>query len=49
MFPNEASTLEFKKKLLECWDLGCLVVSYTGGEPLLREDIEELLEFSNKK
>jgi len=49
MFPNEASTLEFKKKLLECWDLGCLVVSYTGGEPLLREDIGELLEFSNKK
>jgi len=29
--------------------LGCLVISYTGGEPLLREDIEELLEFSNKK
>jgi MoaA/NifB/PqqE/SkfB family radical SAM enzyme len=25
------------------------VVSYTGGEPLLREDVEELLEFSNRK
>ena len=49
IFPNEASTLKFQKKILECWDLGCLVISYTGGEPLLREDIEELLEFSNKK
>jgi MoaA/NifB/PqqE/SkfB family radical SAM enzyme len=49
MFPNEASTLKFKKRLSECWDLGCLVVSYTGGEPLLREDIGELLEFSNRK
>jgi len=49
IFPNEASALEFKKKLLECWDSGCLVISYTGGEPLLREDIAELLEFSSKK
>jgi len=49
IFTNEASALEFKQKLLECWDLGCLVISYTGGEPLLREDIGELLEFSSRK
>jgi len=49
LFPKEASTLEFKKRLLECWDLGCLVVSYTGGEPLLREDLRELLKFSSER
>lgn len=49
IFPNEASTPQFQKKLLDCWDLGCLVVSYTGGEPLLRQDIGELLEYSHKK
>jgi len=49
IFPDEASTSEFKQKLSECWDLGCSVISYTGGEPLLREDIGELLEFSSKK
>jgi MoaA/NifB/PqqE/SkfB family radical SAM enzyme len=48
-FPDEASTSEFKHRLSECWDLGCSVISYTGGEPLLREDIGELLEFSSRK
>ncbi len=48
-FSSEATTAELQRKLLECWDLGCIVTSYTGGEPLLREDIKELLEFSSKK
>jgi len=48
IFENEATTLEFEKRLVECWDLGCSVTSFTGGEPLLREDIGKLLEFSSK-
>lgn len=47
LFPIEASTSEFKRRLLDCWDLGCVVVSFTGGEPLLRGDIKELLNFSS--
>lgn len=46
---DEASTLELEQKLVECWDLGCFVASFSGGEPLLREDIGKLLEFSSKK
>ncbi len=49
LFPKEATTQEFKKRLLECWKLGCLLASFTGGEPLLRKDIGELLEFSSKR
>jgi MoaA/NifB/PqqE/SkfB family radical SAM enzyme len=49
IYENEATTLELKQRLFECWDLGCLVTSFTGGEPLLREDIGELLEFSSRK
>ncbi len=49
VFSNEASALELEKRLLECWNLGCSVISYTGGEPLLREDIGELLKFSSRR
>ena len=49
IFKNEATTNDFKKRLNECWDLGCSVVSFTGGEPLLRRDLEKLMEFSSKK
>lgn len=49
IFENEATTLELKQRLLECWDLGCSVVSFTGGEPLLRRDIGKLLDFSSRK
>ena len=49
IFKNEATTNDFKQRLYECWDLGCSVVSFTGGEPLLRDDLEELMEFSSKK
>ncbi|MHA1156953.1 MAG: radical SAM protein [Candidatus Heimdallarchaeota archaeon] len=45
---NEATTQKFKNRLLECWDLGCSFIGITGGEPLLREDIGELLEFSSR-
>lgn len=49
IYPDEATTQEFERRLVECWGVGCSVVSFTGGEPLLREDIGELLEFSNRK
>ncbi len=48
-FENEATTQKIKQRLFECWDLGCSVTSFTGGEPLLREDIGKLLEFSSRK
>ena len=49
IFENEATTPEIKQRLFECWDLGCSVTSFTGGEPLLRTDIGKLLEFSSRK
>jgi MoaA/NifB/PqqE/SkfB family radical SAM enzyme len=49
IYPNEATTQELEQKLIECWDLGCFVTSFSGGEPLLREDIHKLLKFSKNK
>lgn len=39
---REMSTDRIKRHLKEAADLGCLQVRFTGGEPLLREDFEEL-------
>jgi MoaA/NifB/PqqE/SkfB family radical SAM enzyme len=47
-YQNEASTKEFKQRLIESWDVGCLIASFTGGEPLLRSDIDQLLKISRK-
>jgi len=49
IFENEATTQEIKQRLFDCWDLGCSVASFTGGEPLLRRDLGKLLEFSSRK
>jgi MoaA/NifB/PqqE/SkfB family radical SAM enzyme len=49
LFENEATTPELNHRLLECWNLGCSLVSFTGGEPLLRKDLGKLLEFSSRK
>lgn len=49
LFENEATTPQLEQRLLECWDMGCSIVSFTGGEPLLRKDLGELLEFSSRK
>lgn len=48
IYEDEASTLALKQRLFECWELGCSVASFTGGEPLLRKDIGKLLEFSSR-
>jgi len=45
---QELSTEEIKYILKEAASLGCLKVRFTGGEPLLREDFEELYLFARK-
>jgi radical SAM protein with 4Fe4S-binding SPASM domain len=45
---KELSTKEIKDILKEAASLGCLKVRFTGGEPLLREDFEELYLFSRR-
>jgi radical SAM protein with 4Fe4S-binding SPASM domain len=45
---KELSTEEVKKILAQAISLGCISVRFTGGEPLLREDFEELYIFARK-
>ena len=45
---KELSTAQIKEILEEAQSLGCLGVRFTGGEPLLREDFEELYIFTRK-
>ena len=45
---RELSTAEIKAILKESASLGCMTVRYTGGEPLLREDFEELYLFARQ-
>jgi len=45
---RELSTALIQDLLKEAASLGCLSVRFTGGEPLLREDFEELYLFARK-
>ena len=45
---RELSTSQIKDILIEAASLGCLTVRFTGGEPLLREDFEELYLFARR-
>jgi MoaA/NifB/PqqE/SkfB family radical SAM enzyme len=45
---RELSTSAIKGILKEAASLGCLSVRFTGGEPLLREDFEELYFYARK-
>jgi radical SAM protein with 4Fe4S-binding SPASM domain len=45
---RESTTAEVKHVLAEAAALGCLSVRFTGGEPLLREDFEELYVTARK-
>ncbi len=45
---RELSTGEIKDILSEAAALGCFTVRFTGGEPLLREDFEELYLFARR-
>lgn len=45
--PRELSTAEWKKALREARELGTLQLGFTGGEPLLRDDLEELVAYAD--
>lgn len=45
---KELSAEEIKNILKEAESLGCMSVRFTGGEPLLREDFEELYIFARR-
>jgi MoaA/NifB/PqqE/SkfB family radical SAM enzyme len=45
---RELTTEEIEEILKEATALGCLSVRFTGGEPLLREDFEELYVFARR-
>jgi MoaA/NifB/PqqE/SkfB family radical SAM enzyme len=45
---RELSTAQIMAILTEAASLGCMTVRYTGGEPLLREDFEELYLFTRR-
>ena len=45
---RELSTEKIKEILKEAAALGCLILRFTGGEPLLREDFEELYIFARR-
>jgi len=45
---REMSTDFVKDVITQASDLGCLTVRFTGGEPLLREDLAELYEFTRR-
>ncbi len=45
---REMSTDQVKAVLSEAADLGCLQVRFTGGEPLIRSDFEELYIFARR-
>jgi MoaA/NifB/PqqE/SkfB family radical SAM enzyme len=45
---REMDTAFVKDILTQAADLGCLTVRFTGGEPLLREDLAELYEFARR-
>jgi MoaA/NifB/PqqE/SkfB family radical SAM enzyme len=46
---KELSTEEAKKVIDESQKLGISILAFTGGEPLLRKDIFELISYVNKK
>lgn len=46
---SELSTKEIKACIDEIFSLGCIKVNFFGGEPLLREDIVELISYASKK
>lgn len=45
---HELSTEEWKKLLREARELGSLQLGFTGGEPMMRDDLEELVGYANE-
>ena len=48
LYRNELSTEEWKRVLREGRELGALQLGFTGGEPLVRKDVEELVAEANE-
>jgi MoaA/NifB/PqqE/SkfB family radical SAM enzyme len=46
--PQEAPTAVMERRLEESFRLGCRIVSFTGGEPLMRNDIGQLAQKSRE-
>lgn len=46
---NELKTLEIKELLSELAELGCMQLTFTGGEPLLREDFFDICNFARSQ
>ncbi|MDH5358879.1 MAG: radical SAM protein, partial [Gammaproteobacteria bacterium] len=46
-FKNELSTEEWKKVLVDGRKMGALQLGFTGGEPMLRDDLEELVDYAD--
>ena len=46
---RELGTAQIKRLVDEAAELGCMTIRYTGGEPLLREDFNELYLYTRKK
>lgn len=44
---RELTTEEWKRVLLEARELGALQLGFTGGEPLVRDDLEELIAYAD--
>ena len=47
--PTELSTEEFRGVMDQLAEMGCLVLTFTGGEPLLRKDFFELATYARQK
>lgn len=45
----ELSTAEWEGKIDEAWNLGCVCLCLEGGEPLLRDDIQQLVDYARNK
>lgn len=45
---KELTTQEVKKIIDQCRELGTITINFFGGEPLLREDILELIKYSSE-
>ncbi|MEM2926161.1 MAG: radical SAM protein, partial [Candidatus Bathyarchaeia archaeon] len=46
---TELSVEELRKILDEAADIGCRKIQFTGGEPTLRDDLTELLEYAKAR
>lgn len=46
---NELTSTEIKGLLLELKEAGCMQLTFTGGEPLLREDFFDICKFASSK